>query len=60
MGVKLLLTNLLGYVLAFEYNMESTVNKEQVNIILQLGSLFVQPFPLWPWPAAWRGPRGRS
>lgn len=40
--------------------MESIVNKEQVNIILQLGSLFVQPFPLWPWPAAWRGPRGRS
>lgn len=59
MGVKIiLLTNLLGYVLAFKK--ESTVNKEQVNDILQLGSLFVQPFPLWPWPAAWRGPRGRS
>lgn len=58
MGVKIiLLTNLLGYVLAFKK--ESTVYKEQVNDILQLGSLFVQPFPLWPWPAAWRGPQGR-
>lgn len=45
------------YFLAF--NKESAVYKEQVNI-LQLGSMFVWPFPLWPLPAAWRGPRGRS